>query len=46
MVCLITGSSRGLGKAIALAFGRRGHQVVIHYKDKSSEAEEVASQVK
>jgi len=46
MVCLITGSSRGLGKAIALAFGKMGHQVVIHYKDKSSKAEEVASQIK
>jgi 3-oxoacyl-[acyl-carrier protein] reductase len=46
MVCLVTGSSRGLGKAIALAFGKKGHQVVIHYKDKNSEAEEVASQIK
>jgi len=46
MVCLVTGSSRGLGKAIALAFGKRGHQVVIHYKDKSKEAENVASQIK
>jgi len=46
MVCLVTGSSRGLGKAIALAFGRRGHQVVVHYKDKKNEAEEVASQIK
>jgi 3-oxoacyl-[acyl-carrier protein] reductase len=46
MVCLITGSSRGLGKAIALALGRRGHRVVIHYRDKKSEAEAVASQIK
>lgn len=46
MVCLITGSSRGLGKAIALALGRRGHRVVIHYKDKKSEAEAVSSQIK
>ncbi len=46
MVCLITGSSRGLGRAIAFAFGKKGHQVVIHYKDKSSEAKNVASQVK
>jgi len=46
MVCLITGSSRGLGKAIALAFGKKGHQVVIHYKDKLSQAEEVASKIK
>jgi len=46
MVCLVTGSSRGLGRSIALAFGKRGHRVVIHYKDKRKEADEVASQVK
>lgn len=46
MVCLVTGSSRGLGRAIALAFGKTGHKVVIHYKDKSREAEDVASQIK
>lgn len=46
MVCLITGSSRGLGKAIALAFGKKGHQVVIHYKNKIKIAEEVSSQIK
>ncbi|RJQ51191.1 MAG: 3-oxoacyl-ACP reductase FabG [Nitrospiraceae bacterium] len=46
MVCLITGSSRGLGKSIALAFGRRGHRVVVHYKDKEKEASEVAAQIK
>jgi len=46
MVCLITGSSRGLGKAIALSLGRRGHRVVIHYRYKKREAEEAASQIK
>ncbi len=46
MVCIVTGSSRGLGKAIALALGRKGHQVVIHYRDKAKEAEEVGSQIK
>lgn len=46
MVCLVTGSSRGLGKAIALALGSRGHQVIIHYKDKKKEAEEVALYIK
>ncbi len=45
MVCLITGSSRGLGKAVALAFGKRGHRVVVHYKEKKEEAEKVASQI-
>lgn len=46
MICLVTGSSRGLGKAIALALGRRGHQIIVHYKDKEDRAKEVASQVK
>lgn len=43
MVCLVTGSSRGLGKAIALAFGKRGDRVIVHYKEKRMEAEKVAS---
>ncbi len=43
MVCLVTGSSRGLGKATALAFGKNGHQVIVHYKDNKAEAEAVAS---
>ncbi len=46
MVCIVTGSSRGLGKAVALAFGKRGHQVVIHYKDRKEQADEVASRIK
>jgi 3-oxoacyl-[acyl-carrier protein] reductase len=45
MVCLITGSSRGLGKAIALALGRRGHGIAIHYRERKEEAEDVASQI-
>jgi 3-oxoacyl-[acyl-carrier protein] reductase len=43
MVCLVTGASRGLGRAIALAFGKRGESVIVHYNDRKSEAEEVAS---
>ena len=46
MVCLITGSSRGLGKAIALAFGKRGNRVAVHYKDRKYDAESVASQIR
>jgi len=45
MVCLITGSSRGLGKVIALALGKRGHHIVIHYKEKDSQAKAVASEI-
>ncbi|MBI4687408.1 MAG: 3-oxoacyl-ACP reductase FabG [Nitrospirae bacterium] len=44
--CLVTGSSRGLGRAIALAFGKAGYRVVIHYKDRKNEAEDTASKIK
>jgi 3-oxoacyl-[acyl-carrier protein] reductase len=45
MVCLITGSSRGLGKAITLAFGKKGYRVVVHYMANQKDAEDVASQI-
>jgi enoyl-[acyl-carrier protein] reductase III len=31
-VALVTGSSRGIGRATALTFAARGHDVVIHYR--------------
>ena len=43
MVCLITGSSRGLGRSIAIAFGAGGHSIAVHYKEDKGGAEEVAS---
>jgi 3-oxoacyl-[acyl-carrier protein] reductase len=46
MVCLVTGASRGLGRAIAVEFGRNGHKVVVHYKDRKGEAEKVAALLK
>ncbi len=46
MICIVTGSSRGLGKAIALALGNNGHKVVVHYEKNRAGAEEVASQLK
>jgi len=46
MVCLITGSSRGLGRSIALALGAGGHRVAVHYKDDKNGAEDVASKLK
>ncbi len=46
MVCLITGSSRGLGKSIAIAMGKKGHNVIVHYKDDKSGAEYVSSQIR
>ena len=46
MVCLVTGSSRGLGRAIALSLGGRGHAVVVHYKTRKQDAEEVSALIK
>lgn len=43
---LVTGSSRGLGKAIALAFARQGAKVAINYRASEDEAKEVVSEIK
>ena len=45
MVCLVTGSSRGLGKAVAFAFGKDGYRVAVHYRERKEAAEEVASMI-
>lgn len=43
-VAVVTGSSRGLGKEIALAFARAGSNVVVHYNSRQDEAEAVADE--
>lgn len=45
-IVLVTGSSRGIGRAIALEFGRRGATVIVNYNSSSDAAEEVLSQIK
>jgi 3-oxoacyl-[acyl-carrier protein] reductase len=42
---LITGASRGLGRAIALAFAGQGADVAINYRGNADAAEEVAQQI-
>ncbi|MBE3023107.1 3-oxoacyl-ACP reductase FabG [Janthinobacterium sp. BJB1] len=42
---LVTGSSRGIGKAIALRMARDGFDVVLHCRSARAEAEAVAQQV-
>ncbi|MCA9008010.1 MAG: SDR family NAD(P)-dependent oxidoreductase, partial [Planctomycetaceae bacterium] len=43
---LVTGSSSGIGKAIALELAQAGADVLIHYRKSQAAAEEVASQIR
>ncbi len=43
---LVTGSSRGIGKAIALYLGRNGFDVVVHCRNRLAEAEQVAADIR
>ena len=45
-VVLVTGSSRGLGKAVALEFGAKGYSVAVHYVRSEGPANEVAEAIK
>jgi 3-oxoacyl-[acyl-carrier protein] reductase len=43
---LVTGSSSGIGRAIALRLGQAGHDVVVHCRSSIDKAQEVATQVR
>jgi len=43
---LITGASRGIGRAIALALADQGHQVVLNYLTNKTLAEQVADEIR
>lgn len=45
-VAVVTGSSRGIGRAIALELARRGADLVIHYLRKKQAAEETAAAIR
>ncbi len=44
-VALVTGASRGIGKACALALAERGAAVAVHYKCNADKAEETAAAI-
>jgi 3-oxoacyl-[acyl-carrier protein] reductase len=45
-VVIVTGASRGIGKATALAFGKEGANVVVNYVKSETEANSVVLQIK
>ncbi|KAF5443517.1 hypothetical protein F2P56_036067, partial [Juglans regia] len=44
-VVIVTGASRGIGKAIALSLGQAGCKVLVNYSRSSKEAEEVTKEI-
>ncbi|KAG5521916.1 hypothetical protein RHGRI_034215 [Rhododendron griersonianum] len=44
-VVVVTGASRGIGRAIALALGKAGCKVLVNYARSSKEAEEVCKEI-
>ena len=43
---LVTGASRGIGRAIALALARGGAQVLVHYSSNEKEADAVIAEIR
>lgn len=45
-IVLVTGGSRGIGRAIALELGRQGATIVVNYNNNEAAAEAVVSEIK
>ncbi|PIV69110.1 MAG: 3-ketoacyl-ACP reductase, partial [Candidatus Aenigmarchaeota archaeon CG01_land_8_20_14_3_00_37_9] len=44
-VAIITGSSRGIGRATAIEFAKQGAKVVVNYNKSKEEAEKVVEEI-
>jgi 3-oxoacyl-[acyl-carrier protein] reductase len=44
-VAVVTGASKGIGAATALAFGKAGYDVVVNYRNNTKSAEAVVAQI-
>lgn len=45
-VALVTGSAKGIGRALALALAGAGYDVAVHYRTSAQEAQEVAGEAR
>ncbi|WP_432444839.1 SDR family NAD(P)-dependent oxidoreductase, partial [Staphylococcus aureus] len=45
-ITLITGGSRGLGAAMALALARDGHDIVLTFREAANAADAVVAQIR
>ncbi|MEE9148632.1 MAG: 3-oxoacyl-ACP reductase family protein [Candidatus Tectomicrobia bacterium] len=45
-IALVTGAQQGIGRAIALAYGREGADVVVNYLDDAAAAEDIVTHIR
>ncbi|MBP1775946.1 MAG: fabG [candidate division NC10 bacterium] len=45
-VAIVTGASRGIGRAIAAALATTGHRIVLSYRDRAQEADDLVGQIR